>query len=78
MRLKIKIKKSLMYNYPRFLAATDQHTIIATDGNNFAGFDEIAISKAWAIEIKKRRADIASGKSKLVPWEEAKARLSLL
>ncbi len=67
-----------MSNDPRFLAETDEHTIIATDGNNCAGFDEIAISKAWAIEIKKRRADIASGKSKVVPWAEVKARLSLL
>ena len=35
-----------MSNDCRFLAETDQHTIIASDGSNFAGFDEIAISKA--------------------------------
>jgi Putative addiction module component len=67
-----------MSHDPRFLAETDQHTTIATEGNNFEGFDEIAISKAWAIEIKRRRADIATGKSKLVPWSEAKVRLSIL
>jgi Putative addiction module component len=67
-----------MSHDPRFLAETDQYTIIATEGNNFEGFDEIAISKAWAIEIKRRRANISSGKSKLVPWSEAKARLSIL
>jgi hypothetical protein len=67
-----------MSHDPRFLAETDQYTIVATEGNNFEGFDEIAISKAWAIEIKRRRAAIATGKSKLVPWSEAKARLSIL
>jgi hypothetical protein len=45
-----------MSHDPRFLAETDQYTIIATEGNNFEGFDEIAISKAWAVEIKKTQS----------------------
>jgi hypothetical protein len=62
----------------RFLAKKDQSTIIPIDDSNLERFDKVAISKAWAIEIKRRRADIATGKSKLVPWSEAKARLSIL
>jgi Putative addiction module component len=67
-----------MSNDSRFLAQKNQSTIILIDDSNLEHFDGVAISKAWAIEIKKRRADIASGKSKLVPWSEAKARLSIL
>jgi hypothetical protein len=67
-----------MSHDPRFLAKKDQSTIIPIDDSNLKRFDRVAISKAWAIEIKRRRADIATGKSKLVPWSEAKARLSIL
>jgi Putative addiction module component len=67
-----------MSHDPRFLAKKDQSTIIPIDDSNLERFDRVAISKAWAIEIKRRRADIATGKSKLVPWSEAKARLSIL
>jgi hypothetical protein len=67
-----------MSHDPRFFAKTDRYTIIAIDDSNLKRFDRAAISKAWAIELKRRRADIATGKSKLVPWSEAKARLSIL
>jgi Putative addiction module component len=67
-----------MSNDSRFLTEEDRSTITLIDDRNLDRSDRVAISKAWTIEIKKRRADVASGKSKVVPWAVAKARLSIL
>ena len=42
------------------------------------GNDEAAVSKAWADEIRLRRAALRSGAAKTIPWDEARARLSAL
>jgi putative addiction module component (TIGR02574 family) len=60
------------------LPVEDRSAIVAMLIDSLDSVDEAAISEAWAVEIKKRRADILSGKSKVSAWSEAKARLSLL
>jgi putative addiction module component (TIGR02574 family) len=40
--------------------------------------DEASVAKAWADEIRQRKADLRSGAMKAVPWAEARARLSAL
>ena len=42
------------------------------------GDDELAASKAWADEIRRRKADLLSGAAKAQPWSEVRARLSAL
>lgn len=37
-----------------------------------------AVSDAWSEEIRQRKADIASGRAKLVSWDDAKARILAL
>jgi putative addiction module component (TIGR02574 family) len=60
------------------LPVEDRSAIVAMLIDSLDNVDEVAISEAWAVEIKKRRADVLSGKSKVSAWSEAKARLSLL
>ncbi len=60
------------------LPVEDRSAIVAMLIDSLDNVDEAAISEAWAVEIKKRRVDILSGKSKVSAWSEAKARLSLL
>jgi putative addiction module component (TIGR02574 family) len=60
------------------LPVEDRSAIVAMLIDSLDNVDEAAISEAWAVEIKKRRADILSGKSKVSARSEAKARLSLL
>ncbi|MFA7503602.1 MAG: addiction module protein [Burkholderiaceae bacterium] len=46
--------------------------------DSLEGDDSSAISAAWREEIRHRKADITSGKMKMVPWGEAKARILAL
>lgn len=40
--------------------------------------DAASVPGAWRDEVRRRKADIRSGKAKLVPWDEAKARILAL
>jgi putative addiction module component (TIGR02574 family) len=42
------------------------------------GDDEASVAKAWADEIRRRKAALRSGAETSSPWPEAKARLSAL
>ncbi len=42
------------------------------------GEDEGTVAAAWAQEIRLRKGELRSGKTRAVPWEEAKARLDAL
>lgn len=37
--------------------------------------DSAAISDAWRAEIRRRKAEIASGKAKFSSWSEVKSRI---
>ena len=37
--------------------------------------DPKEVEEAWRVEIERRIAEIDSGKAKLIPWEEAHARI---
>ena len=36
------------------------------------------VTKAWADELRRRKADLRSGTVQPIPWAEARARLSAL
>ena len=40
--------------------------------------DEVTAVRAWADEIRRRKADLKSGAATAIPWSEAQARLSAL
>jgi len=42
------------------------------------GEDEAVVGKAWADEIRRRKAELKSGAVQAVPWNEARARLGRL
>jgi putative addiction module component (TIGR02574 family) len=40
--------------------------------------DEATVSRAWAEEIARRKAELRCGRTQAVPWSQARARLSAL
>ena len=42
------------------------------------GEDEASVAKAWAEEIRRRKADLRSGAASSAPWAEVRARLGAL
>jgi putative addiction module component (TIGR02574 family) len=46
--------------------------------DSLPGDDEAEVSKLWAEEIERRKAELRSGATKAIPWAEARARLNAL
>ena len=42
------------------------------------GDEEAATTKAWADEVRKRKAELRSGEVEAQPWDAVRARLSAL
>lgn len=40
-----------------------------------AGFATKEVEQAWDVEIRRRNAEIESGKAKMIPWSEVKREL---
>ena len=40
--------------------------------------DTAVVTDAWRDEIRRRKADIQAGRAKLIPWDEARARILAL
>jgi putative addiction module component (TIGR02574 family) len=60
------------------LAPDERSAVALALLDSLDGEDEASVAKAWADEIRQRKADLRSGAAKAVPWSEARARLSAL
>jgi putative addiction module component (TIGR02574 family) len=58
------------------LAPDERSAVVVALLDSLDGDDEIAVTKAWAVEIQQRRNDLRSGATKAVPWSEARNRLA--
>ena len=61
------------------LAPDERSAMVVALLDSLDNGDEAGVAKAWAEEIRQRKADLRSGAAASVPWwPEAKARLSAL
>ncbi len=60
------------------LAPDERSAVVLALLDSLEGEDEASVARAWADEIRQRKADLRSGATKAVPWSEARARLSVL
>jgi putative addiction module component (TIGR02574 family) len=60
------------------LAADERSAMVVALLDSLDGEDEASVARAWAEEIRQRKADLRSGAAASAPWPEAKARLSAL
>ena len=60
------------------LAPGERSAVVVALLDSLDGEDEVAIAKAWAGEIRRRKNDLRSGAAQATPWAEARARLSAL
>ena len=58
------------------LAPDERSAVVVALLDSPDGEDEATISKAWADEIRQRKSALRSGAAQVVPWAEARARLS--
>lgn len=60
------------------LSPEERSALVVALLDSLNGEDEGAVTKAWADEIRRRRADLRSGVASTVTWKEARARLTAL
>ena len=60
------------------LVPQERSAVVLALLDSLDGEDEPGVAKAWQDEIRQRKLGIRSGAIKLVPWAEARARLSAL
>ena len=60
------------------LAPDERSVVVIALLDSLDGEDEAIASRAWADEIRRRKADLRSGVEKTVPWSEARARLDAM
>lgn len=60
------------------LAPDERSAVVLALLDSLDGEDEASVARAWADEIRQRKAALRSGSMKAVPWAEARARLSAL
>jgi putative addiction module component (TIGR02574 family) len=60
------------------LAPDERSALLVALLDSLDGGDETAANKAWADEIRQRRAGLRSGVTQAAPWTEVRARLSVL
>jgi len=56
------------------LSVEDQEALAETLISNLSGKVDEKVVAAWDDEVKKRIADLDSGKAKTIPWEEVRRR----
>ncbi len=60
------------------LAPDERSAVVLALLDSLDSQDEASVARAWADEIRQRKADLRSGATMAVPWSEARARLSAL
>jgi putative addiction module component (TIGR02574 family) len=60
------------------LAPDERSAMVVALLDSLDGDDEASAAKAWAEEIRRRKADLRSGTATASPWPEARTRLSAL
>ncbi len=60
------------------LEPVERSALVVALLDSLVGEDEATVSKAWAEEIGRRRAELRSGAAKPIPWADARARLSAM
>jgi putative addiction module component (TIGR02574 family) len=60
------------------LAPNERSALMVALLDSLDGEDEMAVSQAWADEIRQRKVALRNGIAQAVPWAEARARLSAL
>jgi putative addiction module component (TIGR02574 family) len=56
------------------LSVEEQEALAETLISNLSGKVDEQVLAAWDDEVKKRIADLDSGKAKTIPWEEVRRR----
>jgi putative addiction module component (TIGR02574 family) len=56
------------------LSVEEQETLAESLISNLSGKVDQQVVAAWDEEVKKRIADLNSGKAKTIPWEEVRQR----
>jgi putative addiction module component (TIGR02574 family) len=56
------------------LSVDEQEALAESLISNLGGKVDEAVVAAWDVEIKKRIADLDSGKAKTIPWSEVRQR----
>lgn len=60
------------------LAPDERSALVVALLDSLDGEDEATVTKVWAEEIRRRKAELRTGAAHAVPWVEARARLSAL
>lgn len=60
------------------LGPDDRSALVVALLESLDGEDEAGVTKAWAEEIRRRKAELRSGAAASAPWAEVRARLSAL
>ena len=60
------------------LSTDERSALVVALLDSLEGSEDAAISDAWRQELKARQAALRAGTVKVVPWAEARARLSAL
>ncbi len=60
------------------LPADERSVVAVALLDSLENADSDAVSEAWRVEIKRRRAELRAGAVRAVPWTEVKPRLGSL
>jgi putative addiction module component (TIGR02574 family) len=60
------------------LGPDERSALVVALMDSLDGEDEATVTKAWADEIRRRKAELRSGTASAVTWAEARARLTAL
>ncbi len=60
------------------LPAEERSAVAAALIDSLEGTTDHSVTEAWRLELLRRRDALRSGKTKAVPWAEARARLASL
>lgn len=60
------------------LGPDERSALVVALLDSLDGEDEAGVAKAWAEEIRRRKADLRSGAASSASWAEVRARLSAL
>lgn len=60
------------------LAPDERSAVVVALLDSLDGEDEATIARAWADEIRQRKAALRSGATQAAPWAEVRARLVAL
>ncbi len=60
------------------LSAEERSAVAAALIDSLETSEEATVAEAWRAELLRRRADLRSGTAQVVPWAEARARMSAM